>query len=148
MLPPGHRLHIGSWQTLQPLAAPVRVAVFVQEQGIPASEEWDAADATACHAVITDSSGTPVATGRLLQPEPGVAQVGRMAVLASHRGHQLGAAVLLSLCAQAQARGDTRVVLHAQRSAEPFYQRHGFVAEGAPYDEVGIPHITMSRPLP
>jgi predicted GNAT family N-acyltransferase len=38
-------------------------------------------------------------------------------------------------------------VLHAQRSAEGFYARLGFVARGAPYEEVGIPHLTMVKSL-
>lgn len=145
MLPSAYRLHIGAWATLQTWAAPVRLAVFVQEQGIPVAEEWDADDAHALHAVITDAQGVPVATGRLLQPQPGLAQVGRMAVLSSHRGRHLGACILQALCDAAYARGDTQVVLHAQRSAEGFYRRHGFEPQGEPYDEVGIEHITMRK---
>jgi predicted GNAT family N-acyltransferase len=144
-LPPGFRLHIGSWASLQVWAAAVRIAVFVQEQGIPVAEEWDADDAGALHAVITDAQDVPIATGRLLQPQPGLAQIGRMAVLSSHRGQHLGASILQALCDAAYARGDTQCVLHAQRSAEGFYRRHGFEPEGEPYDEVGIDHITMRK---
>ena len=147
MLPDNFHLQLGTWHALKALAGAVRTAVFVHEQAIPASEEWDAADETALHAVITDAQGRSVATGRLLQPEAGLAQVGRMAVSATHRGQHLGAAVLHALCAAAQARGDTRMVLHAQRSAEGFYRRYGFEAQGEPYDEVGIPHITMSKEI-
>jgi len=145
MLPPGYRLHIGSWASLQVWAAAVRIAVFVQEQGIPVAEEWDEDDADALHAVITDAQDVPIATGRLLQPQPGLAQIGRMAVLSSHRGQHLGASILQALCDAAYARGDTQCVLHAQRSAEGFYRRHGFEPEGEPYDEVGIEHITMRK---
>lgn len=145
MLPPGYRLHIGSWASLQVWAAAVRIAVFVQEQGIPVAEEWDEDDAGALHAVITDAQDVPIATGRLLQPQPGLAQIGRMAVLSSHRGQHLGASILQALCDAAYARGDTQCVLHAQRSAEGFYRRHGFDPEGEPYDEVGIEHITMRK---
>jgi predicted GNAT family N-acyltransferase len=145
MLPPAYCLHVGAWATLQAWAAPVRLAVFVQEQGIPVSEEWDADDADALHAVITDVQGVPVATGRLLQPQPGLAQIGRMAVLCTHRGQHLGASILQALCDAAHARGDTQVILHAQRSAEGFYLRHGFEPQGEPYDEVGIEHITMRK---
>jgi len=145
MLPTGYRLHIGSWASLQVWAAAVRIAVFVQEQGIPVAEEWDEDDAGALHAVITDAQDVPIATGRLLQPQPGLAQIGRMAVLSSHRGQHLGASILQALCDAAYARGDTQCVLHAQRSAEGFYRRHGFEPEGEPYDEVGIEHITMRK---
>ena len=47
----------------------------------------------------------------------------------------------------AQARGDQRVVLSAQRSAEGFYQRLGYTPYGEPFDEVGIPHLHMQRRL-
>ena len=103
--------------------------------------------AGALHAVITDAQDVPIATGRLLQPQPGLAQIGRMAVLSSHRGQHLGASILQALCDAAYARGDTQCVLHAQRSAEGFYRRHGFEPEGEPYDEVGIEHITMRKKL-
>ena len=43
----------------------------------------------------------------------------------------------------ARARGDREVLLHAQSSAAAFYRRAGFVAQGEPFDEVGIAHITM-----
>ena len=145
MLPPGYHLRVGAWATLQTGAAAVRLAVFVHEQGIPVAEEWDEGDANALHALITDAQDVPVATGRLLQPHSGLAQIGRMAVLSSHRGQHLGARILQALCDAAYARGDTQVVLHAQRSAEGFYRRHGFESQGEPYDEVGIEHITMRK---
>ena len=60
--------------------------VFVEEQRIPADMEWDEADAAAVHAVAYNRLGQPVATGRLLQPRPGVAKIGRMAVHQVLRG--------------------------------------------------------------
>jgi predicted GNAT family N-acyltransferase len=38
-------------------------------------------------------------------------------------------------------------VLHAQRSAEGFYQRAGFICRGEPFDEADIPHIEMFKRL-
>ena len=35
----------------------------------------------------------------------------------------------------------------AQRSAEGFYRRLGFEGQGEPYEEAGIPHLTMRRAL-
>jgi predicted GNAT family N-acyltransferase len=55
--------------------------------------------------------------------------------------------VLEALSAAARARGDRELVLHAQRSAEPFYQRQGYRPRGEPFDEVGIPHIEMAHIL-
>ena len=136
-------LTIGSWSQLGAQASQVRTAVFVHEQNIPAELEWDAADAQALHVLVCNAQGEPVATGRLLVQAPGVGWIGRMAVLFSLRGSGLGQQVLESLVQAARARGDTEVCLHAQTSAQGFYERLGFAKRGAVYAEVGIPHIEM-----
>ncbi len=140
-------LRTGSWADLGADAARVRTRVFVEEQGIPAEEEWDAADATALHVLVARATGEPVATGRLLAYAPGRAKIGRVAVLAELRGTGLGRRVMRALMAAARARGGHEVVLHAQRSAEAFYLGLGFVPRGEPFDEVGIPHIEMAASL-
>ncbi|KAF1020716.1 MAG: Acetyltransferase [Paracidovorax wautersii] len=136
-------LKTGAWAELQADAQPLRHAVFVQEQGVPVEEEWDAADATALHAVLYNRLSQPIATGRLLQDAPGIARIGRMAVDHGVRGYGYGAQVLDGLIAAARARGDTEVQLHAQQSAVSFYRRRGFVDLGEPFEEVGIPHQGM-----
>ena len=42
---------------------------------------------------------------------------------------------------------DARVILNAQVDAMPFYARHGFVASGDVFDEAGIAHRVMQRPV-
>lgn len=70
-----------------------------------------------------------------------------MAVDRSVRGGRWGRIVLDSLVEASRQRGDREVVLHAQRHAESFYLRAGFTPEGEPYEEAGIPHITMRKVL-
>ena len=144
---PVTRLQCGDWAQLEPLASPLRQAVFVQEQGIDPALEWDPADAQCVHAVLCNHLGVAVATGRLLPSENGVAKIGRMAVLRRLRETGLGRQVLLALVAQAKGRGDREVLLNAQRSAEGFYQRLGFVAQGEPFEEAGIAHVAMALKL-
>ncbi|WP_425973546.1 YbgC/FadM family acyl-CoA thioesterase [Tepidimonas sp. HKU78] len=141
------RVVTGRWSALERDAAPLRRAVFVDEQGIPESEEWDAADATALHAVAINALGQAVGTGRLLAAEPGVGKIGRMAVHRALRGTGVGARVLAALIEAARTRGDHTLRLSAQRTAMGFYQRQGWQCVGEPYDEVGIPHQTMERRL-
>lgn len=141
------RVVTGRWSALERDAAPLRRAVFVGEQGIPESEEWDAADATALHAVAINALGQAVGTGRLLAAEPGVGKIGRMAVHRALRGTGVGARVLAALIEAARTRGDHTLRLSAQRTAMGFYQRQGWQCVGEPYDEVGIPHQTMERRL-
>ena len=143
-------IRTGSWSQLQPDASAVRVRVFVDEQKIPLEMEWDEADNVALHAVAYNRLGQPLATGRLLQgnpAEPGVARIGRMAVERVVRGTRLGRDILETLADAARERGDLEVRLHAQCSAQGFYGRLGFSAVGAPFEEAGIAHIEMARPL-
>ncbi len=140
-------LRVGSWSELGEAARQVRTEVFVHEQQIPLELEWDEEDATAVHAVAFNRLGMPMATGRLLQYEPQVAKIGRMAVSRVLRGGGLGRDILQALVHAARQRGDRAVVLHAQRSAEGFYDRLGFEAQGEPFEEAGIPHLTMRRAL-
>lgn len=137
----------GDWNALGRDAGRLRTAVFVQEQGIAPDIEADALDATARHAVIYNRLGQPIATGRLLQPAPGVGRIGRMAVERGVRGAQWGRKLLDTLIDAARARGDQEVQLSAQRSAEGFYRRAGFSVVGEPYEEAGIAHISMARSL-
>lgn len=137
----------GDWNTLGRDAARLRTAVFVREQGIPADVEADALDASARHAVLYNRLGQPVATGRLLQQAPGVSRIGRMAVDRSVRGAQWGRVLLAALLDAARARGDTQVQLHAQCSAQGFYERAGFTVAGAPYEEAGLAHVLMTQAL-
>ena len=144
---PMPELHLGDWAQLGADATQLRMAVFVQEQGIAPELEIDALDAQCLHAVAykTDNrQNTPVATGRLLPADAdGCSRIGRMAVDHALRGRNYGRLVLDALLRAARARGDRSVLLHAQCSAEGFYRRAGFVPEGERFDEVEIPHIAM-----
>ena len=141
------QLQLGTWPELQALASPLRTEVFVHEQGVPQALEWDDMDAKCVHAVLTNRLGLPVATGRLLPSTEGVAQIGRMAVMRQMRGQALGAQVLNGLMNAARQRGDRQVLLHAQCSAEHFYQRQGFVRQGGIYQEAGLDHVNMVKDL-
>jgi YbgC/YbaW family acyl-CoA thioester hydrolase len=138
----------GGWAELGADARRIRTDVFLGEQRIAAELEWDEADAGAVHAVAYNRLGQPVATGRLLPADAGVARIGRMAVHQVLRGCGFGGQLLRALAAESQRRGDRAIELHAQRTAREFYERLGFVAHGAPFDEAGIPHVAMRSALP
>ncbi|HEY8877590.1 MAG TPA: YbgC/FadM family acyl-CoA thioesterase [Roseateles sp.] len=138
---------VGSWKEQGEAAGAIRREVFIEEQGIPADMEWDAADASCLHALARNRFGVPLATGRLLEHVPGVAKIGRMAVLRSMRGTQIGRQVLDALMDEARKQGYREVLLHAQLSAENFYLRAGFQRRGQPFEEAGIGHVEMVRAL-
>lgn len=140
-------VRIGSWQELGSAAQAIRKQVFIDEQQIPADMEWDGIDPDSVHALACNRFGVPLATGRLLEHVPGVAKIGRMAVLASMRGSGIGRAVLDALVQSARERGDREALLHAQCIAAPFYARAGFSTRGPVFEEAGIPHVEMVRTL-
>jgi len=144
---PMRSVETGDWATLGEGAGALRRAVFIEEQNIPESLEWDAHDAVVLHAVARNRLGQVIATGRLLHAEDGMSHIGRMAVHRNLRSGGHGAAVVRVLEDAAKARGDREVALNAQRSAERFYARLGYAAHGEGFEEAGIPHIEMRRTL-
>jgi YbgC/YbaW family acyl-CoA thioester hydrolase len=141
------KLQLGSWGTLKNVAGSLRTEVFVEEQGVSQALEWDEDDARSVHAVLRNRMGLPVATGRLLPAVEGVSKIGRMAVKRKLRGLKLGDHVLTGLLDAARQRGDREVVLHAQCTAENFYQRQGFIRRGNVFQEAGMDHVEMTITL-
>lgn len=136
------RIELLPWEDARAHAAPIRFAVFVEEQGVPEQMELDDADEDCVHALAFEDE-RPVGTARLL-PD---GHIGRMAVLKSRRGRGIGGLILARLIEAARARGHREVLLSAQVHAAGFYRAHGFVEEGAEYLEAGIAHRRMRRIL-
>ena len=134
-------IRLGDCKTLGLDATALRTAVFVSEQGIAADLATDAADETALHAVAYNGLGQVVGTGRMVRAEQTVGQIGRLAVHRALRGSRIGGRLVQALVQTATGRGDAEVMLHAQRSAEGFYQRAGFRARGDYFEEAGRAHI-------
>jgi predicted GNAT family N-acyltransferase len=127
-----------NWARDAAAIARIRRAVFIEEQAVPESLEWEAIDPD-CDWFLARVGGEAVGVARLT-PE---GRIGRMAVLPAWRGKGLGSALLRAALARARELGRTRVVLSAQVRAMPFYARFGFVAEGTEYMDAGIPHRKM-----
>ncbi len=126
------------WSRDEKILAEIRRLVFIEEQSVPESLEWDGEDDTAEHWLAL-VEGQPIGTVRLLRN----GHLGRMAVLQRGRRRGVGAALLQAALAQAQKNQLREVYLHAQTHALEFYQRHGFNAEGPEFSDAGIPHRTM-----
>ena len=126
----------------------IRFEVFVDEQGVPPDLEADEFDDAALHLLaVNDIDGQPVGTARVVDKGSGIAKIGRVAVRKEYRGLGVGEALMRRAMAVAAARGMTTVLLDAQLPVIPFYERLGFVAEGPIFDDAGIPHRRMTRPL-
>jgi predicted GNAT family N-acyltransferase len=72
-------------------------------------------------------------------------QIGRMAVLQSHRTQGVGNLLLGELEREARRRGLTGVLVHAQLYSLGFYEHHGYKTVGAVFDEAGIDHVEARK---
>jgi predicted GNAT family N-acyltransferase len=132
-----------SWTADQRVIAGIREQVFIEEQGVPASLEWDGLDEAATHFLARDARGYAVGTARLLDS----GQIGRMAVLPAWRAHGAGKALLAATIAAARQAGLHRVFLNAQTRVSGLYEQAGFRAVGDEFSEAGIPHRRMEMTL-
>lgn len=124
----------------------LRREVFVDEQHVPIELEIEDDEDHYTHLLLRDEAGAVVATARLAILDD-AAKAQRVAVAKAMRGKGAGAAVMQALHDEARRHGRTRVVLSAQVTAIPFYERLGYVASGPVYDDAGIPHRDMSVTL-
>lgn len=136
-------IHETDWATDATGLSSVRRRVFIDEQGVPESMEWDHEDAHSVHLLVKAIDGTPIGCARLL-PD---GHIGRMAVLPDWRGQGVGRALLETALRVAQSLGHRSVRLSAQTHAAGFYLAAGFKVDGAEYEEAGIPHVAMSKTL-
>ncbi len=121
----------------------VRTAVFLHEQGIPESLDFDGLDDRCFHVLAVTVKGKPVGTGRI---EPG-GRIGRLAVLPECRGRGIGRRLMFLLIAIALREGLRRITLHAQEPVIPFYEKLGFTRTGEPFFEAGIRHVAMTKTI-
>lgn len=132
-------VNVVSWDDQQQALQHIRRRVFIEEQGVPESLEWEESDSEATHLLAIHPTFGAVGCARMLDTR----QIGRMAVLAEHRHRGIGSALLKKAIIIAKAMNYDDVFLHAQLSAKNFYKRFGFIAEGEEFLEAGIGHIQM-----
>lgn len=118
--------------------------VFVEEQGF--QNEFDPLDETARHIVLYRENAEPIATCRILAGQgEGQYILGRVAVIPSCRGMQLGARLVAEAERLVLQSGGTVIQLHAQCRVKVFYEKLGYVAFGEIEEDEGCPHIWMSK---
>lgn len=123
----------------------VRREVFILEQKVPETEEFDKADLISHHIVVY-ACDRPIATGRLFKYE-NEWLIGRLSVLKEFRGIHAGKLVVEKLLEKAAESGAKEVHVHAQTHATDFYRKSGFVVYGSVFLEAGIEHISMMKIL-
>jgi predicted GNAT family N-acyltransferase len=129
-------------------AIALREQVFVREQGVPVEEEVDGRDDEALHLVALEpAAGEPVIGTLRLLFDGEVAKVGRVAVAAGWRRRGVATRMLEEAVAEARRHGSASARLAAQTDAVAVYEGVGFVVESDVFEEAGIPHVWMGRPL-
>ena len=124
----------------------VRKRVFVEEQGISEDLELDGYDSKALHMVVQYGDRI-IGTARVLFPGPDVAKIERMAILKTFRRKGIGSKIILFLNRRLKIKKISKVIVHSQCSAVPFYKSCGFIESGLPFNEAGITHIKMEMQL-
>lgn len=136
-------LQVPIFSDLANLAMALRREVFVLEQGVPESEEYDAYDLTADQYVMV-VDGDVIATLRVIQRE-GFSQVSRFVVRVTHRGQGVGGRLLDHVLRDLVAQGKPKTYLSAQADKMGFYEKYGFQAYGDEYTECDIVHRHMKN---
>ena len=135
-------IRIANWTEEKQQLSDIRRQVFIVEQEVPEELEWDEFDETATH-LIALIDGEVIGTARLKID----GQIGRMAVLKPYRHRGIGSRLLQLALTTARDMHYPKVYLHAQVEAIPFYEKHGFTAEGEVFYEANIPHRGMFKIL-
>lgn len=131
------------WHDGQPLLKSIREAVFLREQGLAETSEWDGLDPGCRHALALSFQGDAIGCGRML-PD---GHIGHIAVLPQWRQQKVGTAIMEALLDYARAQAYPQVSVDVQSRYVPFYRSLGFVAQGEAFMAAGQQHIRMSLKL-
>lgn len=143
-----HTIIITNWHTHKTELSSIRTRVFIEEQAVPESDEWDEFDTGAMHFLVLAENSDAIGCARLVTESntPGSYHyhIGRVALLPEFRaqgiGHQL-MTFIIKYCLNSTP--DRKIYLHAQTMRRRFYEQLGFCAQGNEFMDAGIPHITM-----
>lgn len=122
----------------------IRRKVFIEEQHVKETEEFDDIDQTCGHYVIYNEEDAPVATGRLIRIDDEHFQIGRVSTLKAYRHKGYAEFLMLSMIEKVRSLGGKEISLIAQISAIGFYEKCGFfVDQEEVIVDAGIEHKHM-----
>ncbi|EEI20449.1 Acetyltransferase [Lentilactobacillus hilgardii] len=124
-------------------AQAIRKSVFVKEQGIDETLEFDGTDGDATH-YVAYAQHRPVATARATVTGEGV-HIQRVATLKMYRHKGFAKQLLEAILNDPKYKGETNFYLGAQETAKGLYETLGFKQYGDPFMEVGIKHVNMKK---
>lgn len=163
------------YNSLPEEARRIRQEVFVEEQGF--QNEFDERDIEATHIVVYDDGKPVATCRFYLQDgvhssdsissldgasstcdllssdvvssacDNSSAVIGRVAVLKSCRGKNVGSQMLAYAEDQIRKMGASEIAVNAQTRAMGFYESVGFISSCLENMDEGVPHIWMYKPL-
>ncbi len=134
------------WDSAPPSIKAIRQSVFIEEQNVPESLEWDESDAIAQHFLATTNKQA-AAVARLIVCDK-VGKIGRIAVTKPFRKQGIASKLILEVMREGLSQGCTEFYLSAQTQAQSLYNKLGFYATGDTYLDAGIEHIDMLNKTP
>ncbi len=124
----------------------LRHDIFVNEQGIPFSDEFDGLDdkSDTIHCDLSKSNKL-LAYARIWKISDTTARFGRIVVSPEERRKGYGQKIIRYALSVAIEKGYKEVKVEAQVQAIDFYEKCGFIRIGEAFVDAGIPHIWMMR---
>lgn len=130
------------WQAVELRRRVLRIPL-----GLDFTDAELAAESDDLHLVARDADGNVSGCLILVDAGSGVVKMRQVAVDPALQRLGLGTELVRASEQIARERGFLVMRLHARDSAVPFYARLGYEVEGPEFEEVGIPHRKMARPL-
>ena len=128
----------------------LRNRILLHPLGLP-DGAWEMKDSSSFHVVALDGANPdqPVVGCVLLAVTDGQSsgQLLQMAVESGQQRGGIGTRLVEKLLEIARTEGLSDVFCHSREDAVPFYEKLGFVPEGEPFIEVGVPHTVMRTRL-
>ena len=124
----------------------IREEIMRKPIGLTLSAQDVADDPVSAH-VWLKVDGKITGTAKLVPLDEKTFKLRMMAVLPRAQGTGVGRLVLRFCEGYATGRGYTRIVLDARLTVEGFYRKLGYKTSGDVFEQVGIPHVHMSKNL-
>ncbi|MDP4527057.1 GNAT family N-acetyltransferase [Bacillus halotolerans] len=130
------------------VAQDIRKSVFIEEQQVPESDEFDQFDTLneQCQHVLVYHENQPVGTGRVRIVDH-TGKLERICILKPYRKYGLGKIIIGELEKIMQEKGITKIKLHGQTHAAGFYKKLGYQTASDEFMEDGIPHVLMTKEI-
>ena len=128
-------------KTLYDAALKIREKVFVHEQKVARALEVENEEEATFYLMFIDE--LPIATGRWRKTTDGI-KLERFAVLPEYRNKNYGTILLKNILKDIETLA-TKIYLHSQLKAIPYYERQGFKKKGDMFVEANIEHYLMIK---